>query len=122
MKIKQRKSKRIPCAHRYRVEKKQRERERKRKRDARRNPIKSRNPNKDLRVPNCAPFKVGLVYSSCGRPRQVQQSPSCLFTEALHTSGFEGSWESAQNMKVRLKSSESYILSKTIYLCMHNSC
>ncbi|OQR70319.1 guanine nucleotide-binding protein 3-like [Tropilaelaps mercedesae] len=61
MKIKQRKSKRIPCGHRYRVEKKQKERERKRKRDARRNSFKPRNPDKDLRVPNSAPFKERIM-------------------------------------------------------------
>ncbi|XP_022647475.1 guanine nucleotide-binding protein-like 3 homolog [Varroa jacobsoni] len=82
MKIKQRKSKRIPCAHRYRVEKKQRERERKRKRDARRNPIKSRNPNKDLRVPNCAPFKERIMQEAVEVKARIDEEKRLRHMEA----------------------------------------
>lgn len=64
MKISGKKSKRIPCGKRYRNQKQQKERQRKFKRDARRNPIKPRNPDKDLRVPNKAPFKERVLQEA----------------------------------------------------------
>ncbi|XP_003737150.1 guanine nucleotide-binding protein-like 3 homolog [Galendromus occidentalis] len=64
MKIKQKKSKRIPCAKRYRNQKQQKERQRKLKKEARKNPIKPRNPDKDLRVPNKAPFKERVLQEA----------------------------------------------------------